>query len=167
MDHVRSISRVLHQDHLETIALLNRLENGLLRGRPGALPDVSNLEVAKLLRDIAASASAEVSGHFAFEENQLFPRLEAMGDASIGELLAEEHAILLPIAARLAELAGLAGQGGASAEDWAEFRRLGGEYVERMISHIQKEEMGLLPVLDDVIDEDEDMELTSLYAASR
>ena len=167
MDHVRHITRTLHDEHLATIALINRLEQRIMAHRPGNPPDVTEAEVSNLLRDIVGSVEAEIKSHFAFEEESLFPRLEEMGDAGIGELLTEEHHVLLPIGERLVALARAARQDGFSNDRWAEFRRLSGEFVERMIAHIQKEEMGLLPILDDIIDEDQDAELSTAYVMSR
>ncbi|MDP2619639.1 MAG: hemerythrin domain-containing protein [Hyphomicrobiales bacterium] len=167
MDFARHITRTLHDEHLATIALINRMEDRIVAHRPGNPPDAADPEVAKLLRDIASSVEAEIKSHFAFEEGSLFPRLEERGDGGIGELLTEEHRVVLPIGERLVALARAARENGFNAESWAEFRRLAGEFVERMIAHIQKEEMGLLPVLDDIIDEDQDAELSTAYAMSR
>lgn len=167
MDHARHITRTLHEEHLSTIALINRLEERIMAHRPGDPPSAAEAEMGKLLRDIAASVEAEIKSHFAFEEGSLFPLLEAAGDAGIGELLTEEHHLLLPIGAELVGLSRAALKDGFSAEGWAEFRRLSSEFAERMIAHIQKEEMGLLPILDDIIDEDQDAELSTAYAMSR
>ena len=167
MDFARHITRTLHEEHLATIALVNRMEDRIMAHRPGNPPDTADPEVGKLLRDIANSVEAEIQSHFAFEESSLFPRLEEMGDAGIGELLTEEHHVLLPIGEELVALARAAKEQGFSEESWGAFRRLAGEFAERMIAHIQKEEMGLLPVLDDIIDEDQDAELSTAYAMSR
>ena len=40
------------------------------------------------------------------------------------------------------------------------------ELVERLVSHIQKETMALLPLLDDLLDEDTDRELAMAYASA-
>lgn len=167
MDFSRHITRTLHDEHLATIALVNRMEQRVMAHRPGNPPDAADPETAELLRDIAMSVEAEIKSHFAFEEGSLFPRLDEMGDAGIGELLTEEHHVLLPIGEELVALCRAARKDGFSEEGWAGFRRLAGEFAERMIAHIQKEEMGLLPVLDDIIDEDQDAALSTAYAASR
>lgn len=167
MHHARSITRTLHEEHIATISLLNRLEEQIMSHRPGNPPDTGKAEVGKLLGDIVAAVEGEIRGHFAFEEEALFPRLDQFGDGSIGTLLTEEHHVLLPIGERLVTLARAARTNGFDGEAWDEFRRLVGEFIERMIAHIQKEEMGLLPMLDDIIDEEQDGELTTAYAMSR
>jgi hypothetical protein len=47
----------------------------------------------------------------------------------------------------------------------ASLRSLGLELAERLVSHVQKEEMSLLPALEDLLDEEVDHELASAYAA--
>ena len=42
---------------------------------------------------------------------------------------------------------------------------LGLELAERLVSHVQKEEMSMLPALDDLLDEEVDHELATAYAA--
>ncbi len=39
------------------------------------------------------------------------------------------------------------------------------ELVERLVAHIQKETMALLPMLEDLLDEDSDRELAFAYAS--
>jgi hypothetical protein len=46
-----------------------------------------------------------------------------------------------------------------------ESRALALELAERLVSHVQKEEMSMLPALDDLLDEDADRELVLAYAA--
>ena len=46
-----------------------------------------------------------------------------------------------------------------------ETRALGLELAERLVSHVQKEEMSLLPALEDILDEGTDHELACSYAA--
>ncbi|HSM20137.1 MAG TPA: hemerythrin domain-containing protein [Hyphomicrobiales bacterium] len=167
MNFARHITRTIHDEHLETIGLVNRIEQRVMAHRPNDPPDAKDPQVGNLLRDIANSVEAEIKTHFAFEEGSLFPKLEAMGDTGIGELLTEEHQVLLPIGEELVARARAAREEGFTQESWAEFRRLAGEFAERMVAHIQKEEMGLLPILDDIIDEDQDAELSNAYAMSR
>jgi DUF438 domain-containing protein len=56
---------------------------------------------------------------------------------------------------------------GFSDAAWTAFRQSGVELIERMISHIQKEEMALLPMLEDIVEEDEDAELMMAYSEMR
>jgi len=74
---------------------------------------------------------------------------------------------ILPLARRLAELARRFREGGLSEELWAEFHALGAELDERLVAHIQKEDMGLLPALDDLLEEETDDRLALQYAELR
>jgi len=47
---------------------------------------------------------------------------------------------------------------------WDRFRDLSAELIERMFAHIQKEEMALLPMLDDLLEAQDDMELAAAYS---
>jgi hemerythrin-like domain-containing protein len=142
------VSRRLHEEHVEVIALCARLEASLGAGR----------QDAALLRAAAAALRGEVERHFAFEEAELFPRLAASGDGDLVDLLLEEH-----VAVRAAAGEFIA----AVAQDplGARVKAFGLEVAERLASHAQKEEMSLLPALDNLLDEETDYGLASAYAA--
>ena len=146
MEFNRHISRRLHEEHQATLALWGRLEASLAAGRPDAA----------LMRSAAASLAGEIDRHFAFEETELFPRMDAAGEGDIAGLLAEEHAVIREAALRFMQVV---------REDplKMEARSLGLELAERLISHVQKEEMSMLPALEDLLDEKTDEELTSGY----
>lgn len=156
MQFNRHISRRLHEEHEATLALWGRLEQTLaVRGtKPPTEEDL------RLLRDCAAQIADEVTRHFAFEERDLFPLLTASGEGDIAELLAEEHATIRAAARRFGELAQ---PGGDPAAHWPELRALALELAERLVSHVQKEEMSLLPSLEDLLDEETDRELAGSY----
>lgn len=128
------------------IALCGRLEASLAAGK----------QDAALLRSAAAALTGEVERHFAFEEAELFPRLAAAGEGDLVELLLEEHATVRSAAREFIA---------AVAEDpqAARLKSLGLEVAERLASHAQKEEMSLLPVLEDLLDEGEDLKLAEAY----
>jgi DUF438 domain-containing protein len=166
MEYTRSIARMLHDEHMATIALLERVEATLSAHRKAA-PDTGSPEIASFLGDLAAPLENEITNHFAFEQDHLFPRLRAAGDTGMNQILQGEHDVILPLGKQVGEIARGALAGGFDAAAWSEFGRLAGELVERMVSHIQKEEMGMLPALEDLLDDEADMEVTSLYAAMR
>jgi hemerythrin-like domain-containing protein len=143
---------------------MERLELLLARHRREP-PDTAAAGVAQLLGHLATGVEADVRRHFDFEETRLFAYLDAVGDQAIGEHLTDEHGMMRPLGTRLAEVARDAASRGFDEARWAEFRRLGQEFCERVIAHVQKEEMALLPALDDLLDEDADRELVLAYAA--
>jgi hemerythrin-like domain-containing protein len=146
------ISQRLHDEHCATVALMERLEQLIARYRRGGMPDVGEVAVKKLLSDLSVEITSEVERHFAFEETHLFPQLEAAGDAAIGAHLTDEHRAIRPLGAGIAALAREAAAQGFDASRWEEFRRLGQELTERLLTHVQKEEMALLPLIDDAMD---------------
>jgi len=164
MGGARAITRLIHDEHVATIALIERLERLLGRAKPTTAPAPGDLEAAKLMGDLERSLASEVGRHFDFEQNRLFPHLAGGGDSDIAMLLTDEHDGIREVAARLVGLAKGGRSTGFQAPLWAEFHRLGREYIERQISHIQKEEMALLPMLDDAIDDEADGALVDEYA---
>jgi hemerythrin-like domain-containing protein len=145
---IRQVSRRLHEEHQATLALWSRIEASLAAGQSDAA----------LMRSAAASLAAEIERHFAFEEKELFPRLASAGEGDIAELLTEEHIAIRAAGKRFIELA-------EKQSFTQEIRALGLELAERLVSHVQKEEMSLLPALEDILDEGADHELACAYAA--
>lgn len=164
MSFTNRISQAIHEEHRATVALMERLEHLLLRHRREP-PDIG-AGVAQLLADLAAGVEADVRRHFDFEEGRLFAYLDAIGDQAIGAHLTDEHSVMRPLGTRLAQLAREAAARGFDEADWAEFRRLGHEFCERVIAHVQKEEMALLPLLEETMDASAEMQLYEEYVAS-
>ncbi len=160
------ISQTLHDEHRATIALMERLETLIGRYRRGNRPDNAEPGVVPLLRDLSAGVEAEIERHFNFEEQQLFTYLDALGDKDIGEHLTLEHSAIRPIGARVAAIAREAAAQSFNDATWEEFRRLGQELCERLLAHVQKEEMALLPVLDEAMDPDTEARLYQEYVDS-
>jgi len=146
MEFARGISRRLHEEHAATLALWGRVEQRVAAGAHDAA----------LMREAADALAGEIERHFAFEERELFPRLAAAGEADIAGLLADEHAAIREAAAAFLAIA-------RADPPQAECRSLALELAERLVSHVQKEEMALLPALDDLLDEDADRELQLAY----
>lgn len=168
MDFTRQISQMFHDEHLVTVAALERFESLLHRYRklPPADP-AEDAEFDRTLRDVEALIASDVNAHFNFEEKNLFPLLADSGDAEMSVLLAEEHKTILDLAASLAVLSARARSGGMHGEEWGDMRNRGMAFIELMVGHIQKEEMGLLLTLDDVVDEEHDAQLVMDYSAAR
>jgi hemerythrin-like domain-containing protein len=162
MDFTNRICQTLHQEHVANIALLERVER-LVAVQRRTPPDVADPAVTQLLSDLASGAAAEVQHHFDFEERGLFAYLESIGENAIGTHLTEEHAILRPLISRLAAMARDSMGREFDETTWNEFRRLGGEACERMPAHIQKEEMALLPLIEESMDAETEARLYQDY----
>ena len=165
MDFRRQTTKRLYEEHLATLQLLARAER-VLSGRAGAYPPAEgDAEWPPFARALLAALEVEVARHFEFEERDLFPRLEDAGDGDLAELLSEEHATIRAVTGPLADLLRRTLADGLPPQQWQMLKMQGLELCERLGSHAQKEDGALLPVLENLLDEDEDRELFGAYAA--
>ena len=70
------------------------------------------------------------------------------------------------VAGEILPLARAAAAGTLADSGYDELRRGALEMVERQVSHIQKETMALLPMLDDLLDDETDRVLAFAYASA-
>ena len=162
MNFTNRISQTLHAEHRATVALMERLEQLIARHRHG-LPDTGDRIVLQQLFDLATAMEGEIQRHFAFEEKHLFPYLGAIGEEAIGAHLTDEHVAIRPMGLHVASLAREAAARGFDEAGWDEFRRCGQELCERLQGHVQKEEMVLLPLIEEIMDEDTEAHLLQDY----
>lgn len=154
-----SSSRILHDDHMATIALLREVERVVLSHQ--AVPVQGDQETGRFIDRLCKTLDGEISGHFDFEEVSVFPALAEYGMADLGDLLVEEHHVIRNAMNDVVASAGAARAGGFSPETWGGFRRLCGELVERLTSHIEKEERALIPEMEDALTPEIDSELAA------
>ncbi len=163
MDFSRQVSHALDDEHRANLELLGRVEQAFVRApRSGAARDP---ELARAARAFAGHLQEDIRRHFEFEERELFPRLAAAGEGDIAGLLEEEHDAIRAVAADVLPLALAAAAGTIADADFQTLKRATLELIERQVAHIQKETMGLLPMLDLLLDEDTDRDLALAYAA--
>ena len=161
MNFSNRICQTLHDEHLANIALLQRV--GQLLATQGRTSPDNNQAVQRLLSDLGSGMASEVKRHFDFEESALFTYLNSIGEGAIGMHLTEEHSMLRPLIAQLCETAHAMGERGFDAESWNQFRRLGAELCGQMSAHIQKEEMALLPLIEESMDSETEIRLYQDY----
>ena len=159
MNTMNQVGQLLDTEHRAHLALLARVEQALVRA---SRPDAT---LCGLMAEYARALEADVGRHFGFEEESLFPLLVENGDGGIAALLGEEHEAIREVAGELLPLARAAAGGGIDDAGWTALRRTSMELVERQVAHIQKETMGLLPLLADLLDDETDRELSMAYAA--
>jgi hemerythrin-like domain-containing protein len=160
----RQTSQALDREHEATLDLLRRVEHAFTRAAsPGA---EGKRELTSVAAAFASHIERELRRHFEFEERELFPRFEASGEGDIADLLLEEHHAIRATAAELLPLAAAAVAATLDDAGWAQLKRSSLEMVGRLVAHIEKETIGLLPMLDDLLDDDNDLELASQYAAA-
>jgi hemerythrin-like domain-containing protein len=163
MNFNRQTSHTLHKEHRANLDLLGRAEQALTRAPRGDGP--REPELIKLVVALARSLEQDIGRHFGFEEKELFPRMAEAGDGEIAMLLTEEHEAIREVAEELLPLTRAAAAGTLDGAGWDALKRGALELVERQVAHIQKEEMALLPLLDDLLDDETDRQLAFDYAA--
>lgn len=141
-----SASRILHDEHMVVLGLLNDLERVVIARKDP--PPADDGEIGRFLGQLRGALAHEVTVHFAFEEEALFPVLIEQGAGDLCDLLVEEHHVLREtIQDVLSRASG--GGGGWTPDSWAALRSVSAELVERLRSHAEKEEMALLPAMED------------------
>ncbi|CAG0945978.1 hypothetical protein GPROT2_03499 [Gammaproteobacteria bacterium] len=158
MNFNRQVSRVLDDEHRSNLDLLGQVEQALGRA---SRPDPA---LAGLIGRFAHALQNDIERHFRFEEESLFPRMADSGDGGMAGLLTEEHEAIREVAAELLPLTQAVAAGTIDEAQWQLLRRGALELVERQVAHIQKETMALLPLLDDLLDDETDRELAFAYA---
>jgi hemerythrin-like domain-containing protein len=161
----RQTSRALHEEHRANLALLGQLEAALGRAplRPADATGTRNADLTRIIGALGRQLEHDVERHFAFEERELFSRMADSGDGDIATLLAEEHDAIREVAAELLPLTRAFADGSLDDAGWQALARGALELVERQVVHIQKEEMALLPLLEDLLDDDTDRQLAMDY----
>lgn len=163
MPFLRQVSQALDTEHRSNLDLLGRVESAFARAPRGAAPDA---DFERLAGAFVRLIEQDIGRHFDFEEAELFTRLADAGEGDIAALLTEEHEAIRAVAAEILPLARAAAAGTLDAPGLEALRRGTLEMVERQVSHIQKETMALLPMLDDLLDEEQDRELAFAYASA-
>ncbi len=161
---MRQVSHTLDTEHRANLDLLGRVEQAFARApRANAARDA---DFIKLAAAFGRLIEQDIGRHFDFEERELFPRMTEAGEGDIAELLKEEHDAIRAVAAEILPLARAAAAGTLDDSGFDHLKRGALEMVERQVAHIQKETMALLPLLDDLLDEDMDRELAFAYASA-
>ena len=154
------VSRTLDDEHRASLDLLGRVESALARAAPGGET------LGRVAESLGRLAAEDIGRHFDFEERELFPRMDAAGDGEMAALLREEHDAIREVCAELEPLLRAARDGPIDDARAEALERLAIELCEREVAHIQKESMALLPLLDDLLDDEADRELAFAYASA-
>lgn len=143
-------TRRLHDEHVAATSLLDRFES-LLRAQGRQHPPGGDGAFDRFLGDLSAALETEILPHFRFEEQELFPLLRHGGAEGMVELLCHEHEVLEPLMGAVVALAREARAGAFDERSWGEFHRLGHELIGGLRDHIEKEEMGMLPLAEEML----------------
>lgn len=164
MNFEKSVTRILHDEHMRVIGLLNRFE-GLLADISAARGlDAAEPGTARLLNELIVALEQDIDRHFRFEEEALFPELEDAGEGDFVEALRADHVSLQAMAKQIAVLAKTAFAHRLAGEEWRKLVQIGRVYVREQTAHAEREEMALLPMLELHLDDDKDAMLWRDYA---
>lgn len=164
MDFNSQICRRLHEEHAAVFELCRRIDQAF--SRQTQMPSADDPAWSALLRKIELAMEHEVWRHFLFEERSLWPLLDGSGDGDLARLLDEEHEVIRDVAETLTAgiTQGLAGD--LDPARWQTLKTAALEFSERLVSHAQKEDLSLLPVLDNLLTPEQDSEMFGAYAMS-
>lgn len=145
------VCQKLHDEHMATLTILERLERFVANNTPPAAADTS---ARTLLVDLVVAFENEVWRHFAFEEEHLFDYFNQSGDTEMAQHLTAEHVQIRSVGLPIIAMARTAAASGFLPQTWSEFRVLARQLAERLSTHVQKEEGVLIPLLQDAMDSD-------------
>lgn len=152
------LSEVLHKEHQRTLIVLDELDGW--RGK--SCPKLD--DITKLLEDLIDVTENDVTNHYAFEEEHLFPILRQNGADFMVNMLTSEHRMIRPIAQKLNALSQSALANGFNKESWDAFMELSFEFIGHETFHIQKEEMGLINALNSIFTKEMEAPLLEIYS---
>ncbi len=138
------VDRMLHDEHVATLEIVNKLEVRLGDGKWNRRLEPSLPADKALLDELIAMMDSEVRLHLPFEEKELFPKLDEFGFEDITNMLFEEHEAIRSLVSSLRPLVGNALANGFQEDKWRIFHELLAELASLVIFHIQKEEMGVI-----------------------
>ncbi|MFO1154251.1 MAG: hemerythrin domain-containing protein [Rhodospirillales bacterium] len=143
MTDTHEIGEMLHDEHLHTLAFANALETRIFEGRGRPL-DPANAADAAFIDTLLAVIDEDIEGHFRFEEEVLFPKVNDAGLNDVTAMLADEHQLIRTMADDLRSLAIAARAGERDPAQWTQFRDVAMDFIHATMFHIQKEEMGII-----------------------
>jgi hemerythrin-like domain-containing protein len=150
----------LHDEHMATLRLLEKLEHFVGNNNPPAAGDTA---ARALLIDVAVAFENEIWRHFAFEEKHLFDYFARSGDTEMAQHLTTEHEQIRNVGVRIIAMARAAAVSGFLPSAWSEFRLLARQLAEQLTAHVHKEEGVLVPLLQDSMEGDTEEQLYTAY----
>ncbi len=166
MAFLSELGEVIHEEHFRMLVMICEVENRV-KGEAVAAPvDPTNADDRALLVKLVDGLD-ELLVHNAFEEAVLFPAIADGGDKTYMGLIAEEHFVIEPLAARLRELAAETLDRGTSFARWTAFRDAAIELAANLILHLETEEVTIVQKLRLLIDPQLDHELARRYLRDR
>ena len=138
------IDRMLHEEHVATLDIINKLEVRIGSGKWDRRLDPATPADKALLEELIGMMDTEVRLHLPFEEKELFPKLDEFGFEDITNMLFDEHEAIRSLISSIRPTAKDALSNGFKEDKWRIFYDLLAELASIIIFHVQKEEMGVI-----------------------
>lgn len=127
-------------------------------------PDWTLPEAKKLLADLNAAFSSELPRHFEVEEKDLFPLLADSGLEQLVDILLEDHRLIRDLITILKPLISKALKESKLSElEWQTFFQQADALITELSAHAEKEDAGLVPELEEILDEKQAEEIYKRY----
>lgn len=167
MQAISQTGRLINQDHDRTAAILNRLEAHLEQAETRGIPPLDD-EVRALVADLNTELETELTTHFDFEEQVLFPLILDAGGHEMVQHLINEHEAMRPIGRRLQRYCALALRDGFDEDSYGPFVHFGWDLLERLERHLQIEETSFLLAVEALMlnNPDLDARIAGIYRGS-
>ena len=163
MAQLSKLGQMLHEEHFHIVMLFCDLENRVTGSAAQQPLDPKQPDDRQQLERLIVALNGVVR-HNAFEEKELFPLLCRGGAVDMVEMLEDEHLVMVPLVKRLRRCAADILDSGADAPKWQCFCAAAQEFTQQILLHLQKEELGIVQVLDTLLDRNEELRLVHRYA---
>ena len=159
------VDKLLHEEHVATLDIVNKLEVRIGNGKWDRRLEPSNAADRVLLEELLAMMDSEVRHHLPFEEKALFPRLDEFWFEDVTNMLFDEHEAIRSLVSSLRPLTADALAAGFKQDKWTIFFSLLADLASLIIFHIQKEEMGVISRLPMLLGPEGCEEMAAAYTA--
>jgi hemerythrin-like domain-containing protein len=164
MNGFSELGQALHDEHRQTLDVMNGLEDKILGAAATRPLDPSDNDDRRQLENLIAVVDRDTGPHFRFEEEVLFPIFDAAGADDMTRMLIQEHEVIRTLGSQLRYLAEAALANGFDEAAWSDFRNTAMDLAASVTFHIQKEEMGLIGRLGYFVDPATDHRLAQRHA---
>ena len=159
------ISKCLSHEHQEARVLLERFRNFFQAHGIKQQPDWTSHEARKIVSDLKCALESNIPNHFAIEEQELFPIMDGAGYGELVEILLEDHKVILGLVGQVKCIVLKIHSSSAplTQGDWEMLYRQGSALVTELMAHAAKEDAGLMPAIEEVLNEQEAEEIYKRY----
>lgn len=160
------INKCLSREHKELSHLLQAFRSFMHLHSIKEQPDWTSMQAGKLLSDLHAAFATEIPRHFAVEEDELFPVLEASGLADLVAILLDDHRLIMSIIGTIKPILDKAQTIRQLSEaEWQTLFRQGDALVTELSAHAEKEEAALVPELEEALGKEQADEIYRRYTS--